>query len=650
MRSFAEYKEPKVKVNLFIRVVFCAALCLQAIPAICQSASPTLLKIDVQPGPSFTIEAGKQENFSASGDYSDGKNRPFQTSDGIVWSSQNPSVLSIDPKTGEAAGVSAGTVWVQAADPSSGIGTRVWVTVKAPSQTLQGFYVSPSPVTVSSGGSVTLKVAGLYTSGNATMEGSLPTGAKVTWEAPTGDNAQYFSLDPQTGTLTGLKAGSGVFQVKVEGLPAAIPDTQTVTVIVNVAAERATAPDFDGMLSAGESSLSVIANAGDSIEIYEFPSSYSKAAGSQCSSQDLNVGTAVTLVLSTTPGSGGASTTTTGKVMTLPASGSGPFPITLSQPLTPGQELCFADRAASGTSYSILRVVNDPNDFGRVRTWLMTGVQVTNQLATNANNSSTAGFYLEFGLLASYYRPENRHPGLETIARFELSPIPVAAPATQPAPASAPTTTQNLNLLSSQDSVRVVTGNAAPIQVVHWGSEHNVLAMGPLVKGGFGTLLNPSLNNVNNNSSGTPGTSSPQFSSAYTFWGVGGRFEWDRLPNSSDEAPQTLSSIDVIAGEFSNLPNYVCSEKSSNISGPGCGSSSYGPYDSRTVIPRVDIEAFAKIPNYPLIFGMNANLQQYKWFTSRRIDPLSKPGNDIRFIIGIQLPLSKLTSVLGVGQ
>jgi hypothetical protein len=641
-----------LKIRTLIHAFLLEGLFLTAVPALGQGASPTLLKIDIHPGPAFSMEAGKQQQFVAAGVYSDGKTKTFNESAAIVWATQSPQILSIDSATGEAAAVSAGTVWIQATDPSSNVSSRAWITVTEPSSTLQNFYVSPSPVTVAVGESVTLKVKGIFHSANATTEGNLPGTASVEWNPPSRTDADYFSLDQQTGTVTGLKVGSGVFTVQVAGLPKEVPETQIVT--VKVIAESARSLDFDGMLTAGEASVSVFANAGDSLEIYQFPDSYPLRDGDACSAQDLSHGTPLILVVPTSGGGGSASTTTTGDIVVLPASGQGPFPITLSQPLTPGHALCFVDRGGSGVSYSLLRDVNDPNDYGRVRSWLITGIQTSNQLASNTNNSSsTAGWFVEFGMASSYFEARDHHPGLETITRFRLSPIPVATTATSTTAGTTPTSSTTLtstNILSSQNSARVEAGVFMPIRVSSWSDKANAFVVGPMVKAGFGTLLNPSLNNASNSATtgGTSGISSPQFSSAYTFWAVGSKMAWNRYPNSRNEAPQTISAVDVVVGEFSNLPNFVCSQKFPNDSQGGCPDGE--TTGSRTVIPRVDVEAFAKLPRYPIIFGMEANMQQYKWFTSRRIDPLNKPGNDIRFLFAVDLPLGKLMSVLGVSQ
>jgi len=146
-------------------------------------------------------------------------------------------------------------------------------------------------------------------------------------------------------------------------------------------------------------------------------------------------------------------------------------------------------------------------------------VQATNQLS--ASGSSTAGQYLEAGFKSAYALPKKAVPGLSTNVDIRLSLIPVAAPSTTTTQGTTTTTTIpttttttttgtasiNINRLSSQQSVRLVASLFAPWKTTHWNNRSDFFTVAPLSRGGFGTLINPSV------SSGTSSSSTPLLAS-----------------------------------------------------------------------------------------------------------------------------------------
>ena len=92
----------------------------------------------------------------------------------------------------------------------------------------------------------------------------------------------------------------------------------------------------------------------------------------------------------------------------------------------------------------------------------------------------------------------------------------------------------------------------------------------------------------------------------------------------------------------------------SNLTGSACGLSTgpfaSKPFASRTLVPRLDIDGFIKLPNYPYVLGLDANLAQYSVFNRSDIDYLSKPGNDIRIYVGFKLDIGTIVSKLGLGS
>ncbi|MGA8940805.1 MAG: hypothetical protein WB439_16705 [Acidobacteriaceae bacterium] len=256
-------------------------------------------------------------------------------------------------------------------------------------------------------------------------------------------------------------------------------------------------------------------------------------------------------------------------------------------------------------------------------------------------------------------------PGLATNVDIRLSPIPVAATTTTTPVGTGTNTpaTVTPNVLSSQQAVRAVGSVYAPFKATSWNTHVDSFTIAPLARGGFGTLLNPSTANTStSSSSSTTNVSSTSYSSAYYFWSMGSRIAWDRYSASTDEAPQTITQFLITFGEFSELPSYVCKQTSSNPYAninetTSCNLGKYAPsptmnptnfyFPSKTLIPRFDIESFAKLPGYPFVIGVDANLQQYTLYHKSNLDILNKPGNDIRIFIGISIDPTTFFSKTG---
>jgi hypothetical protein len=436
-----------------------------------------------------------------------------------------------------------------------------------------------------------------------------------------------------------------------------------------------TVPQFISKLVAGNSSLTVQGTGGDSISIYQFDPGYNVLPNS-CEAADINKRTALLITTS-----GAAVTTSTA----FPLTSNQPTGISLSQPLVVGTTICLSETATGESpNWSVPLFVADSNDFGRFRTYFTFGIQASNQLSTDSSNSSTAGQYLEVGFNSAWIRAKDREdrqqavpalkgrgtPGLSTNIDIRLSPIPVAATATQttttPATGTA-TTTVTPNVLSSQQSARFVSSVYLPWKTTNWNNHTDFFTIGPLARGGFGTLLNPSGSSSSaGGASTTPATASTvtttSFSSAYYFLGFGSRLAWDRYSSNTDQAPQTIAQALITFGQYSNLPSYVCNPTTVNPYATtsvitSCNQGKYAPTPatnptnffiySRTVRPRIDIEGFIKLPGYPFVLGVDANLQQSAIFGRSNLDVLNKPGTEIRIFVGATLNLSTFFSKLG---
>jgi hypothetical protein len=424
----------------------------------------------------------------------------------------------------------------------------------------------------------------------------------------------------------------------------------------------------------GASSINVIASANTTVALYQLLPSDFPASGAAC---DPSKGTLLQIAVS------GAS-----PANSLSLSGAGPiYPISLVQPLVPGTGLCIAKISGAALTGSDFKIIKDDNDFGRVRTYLTVGVQISNQQpsavsgSSQSSTGSTAGEYVEAGFISSVLTAQDHRwrPGLQTALDVRMSPIPVSAPSatsatsTTSATASSGTTTttttttaptiSSLNLLTSQQSARVEGQIYFPIKLTGWQSRYNVFTIAPIAQAGFTTLLNPSATSTTAQGM----TATATFSPTYSNFGYGGRLAWDQYSTVTDEAPKMVTQLDVMLSKYSSLPSYLCTSNASktavsSLSGltPGtntaCGSgNTASPYNglvyiSRTLAYRLDITGVAKLPNYPFLVGINANLAQYTIGHNADIDYLNKPGNDIRVFIGLTIPFSSLGSLITTGS
>jgi hypothetical protein len=462
---------------------------------------------------------------------------------------------------------------------------------------------------------------------------------------------------------------------------AAPTPTWSAVATVGAAMATPTVPKLESKLVAGSSTVLVQGSSGDNVSVYQLDPGF--AVNQPCATVDPSRMTLMQIVVS------GSTTPTT---TAFPLTASSVTSLTLNQPLVGGTSICIAETENGyGTQWSGNSIaVTDPDDFGRFRTYFIFGIQASNQLSTGSSSSTTAGEYLEGGFNSAWLRardkwdehnlktpgvpstnpPHWQSPGISTNFDIRLSPIPVAATqtsSTSTVSTPTPTTSTIPNSLSSQQAVRFVGSFYFPWKLTSWNNHTDFFTIGPLVRGGFGTLINPT-----SSSSTTTGTTTStavvttQFSSAYDFDAFGARFAWDRYTPNTDEGPQTLTQFLITFGNYSNLPSYVCvpiSNASLYNSMPSvttaCNQGKYTPVTptnpatnlynySRSVIPRVDIEGFAKLPGYNFVLGLDANLQQYSVWSKSNLDYLNKPGNDIRIFVGISIDLSTLfTSKLG---
>ena len=156
----------------------------------------TLVSIAVAPvNPSITV--GNQQQFTATGTYSDGSHQDFTNS--ATWSSTNTSVATIT-STGLATGASAGSTTIQAASGSINGSTSLTVN---PGPTLVSIAVTPINPSIAAGAPQQFTATGTYSDGS---HQNLTNSA--TW---TSTNTSVATIS-NVGLATGVSPGSTTIQ------------------------------------------------------------------------------------------------------------------------------------------------------------------------------------------------------------------------------------------------------------------------------------------------------------------------------------------------------------------------------------------------------------------------------------------------------
>ncbi|HEY5176453.1 MAG TPA: Ig-like domain-containing protein [Terriglobales bacterium] len=160
------------------------------------TASLTLVSIAVAPvNPSIVV--GTQEQFTATGTYSDGSHQDLTNA--ATWTSTSPSAATIN-STGLATGVGVGTTTIRAALGSVNGSTTLTVT---PSPTLVSIAVTPTNPTIAAGTPQQFTATGTYSDGS---HQDLTNSA--TWSST---NPAVATIN-STGLATGVSAGSTTIQ------------------------------------------------------------------------------------------------------------------------------------------------------------------------------------------------------------------------------------------------------------------------------------------------------------------------------------------------------------------------------------------------------------------------------------------------------
>ena len=191
---------------------------------------PTLVSISVTPtNPSIT--AGGQQQFTATGNYSDGSHQNLTNS--ATWTSSATTVATIN-STGMATGVAAGTTTIQAASGTIAGSTTLTVT------TTGSFTISASPasLTVSQGNqgtsTITASVSGGFNSSIALSASGTPSGTTVSFSPSTisapGNGSSTMTI------IVGSGTAAGSYPITVTGNGGGVQQSTTVTLTVTAVA------------------------------------------------------------------------------------------------------------------------------------------------------------------------------------------------------------------------------------------------------------------------------------------------------------------------------------------------------------------------------------------------------------------------------
>jgi len=84
----------------------------------CGGSSDTIVSVQVSPPQAQGNAPNGAVNFTATGSFKNSQSRLLTSQDGLMWSSSNTAVATINPLTGQATCLSDGTVTITAAVPS----------------------------------------------------------------------------------------------------------------------------------------------------------------------------------------------------------------------------------------------------------------------------------------------------------------------------------------------------------------------------------------------------------------------------------------------------------------------------------------------------------------------------------------------------
>ena len=185
-------------------------------PTLTVIKSVTLQSIALSPA-NPSISQSQNQQFTATGTYSDGSSKNITTS--VTWSSSNTAVATVGPTPGQATGVTAGTSQITAA--LSGVVSPSATLTVTKSVSLQSISVSPSNPSINQAQTQQFTAKGTYSDGS-----SKDITTSATWSS---SNSSVSMVGASTGLATGVSAGTSQITATLSGIAS---PAQTLTVKV----------------------------------------------------------------------------------------------------------------------------------------------------------------------------------------------------------------------------------------------------------------------------------------------------------------------------------------------------------------------------------------------------------------------------------
>jgi hypothetical protein len=345
------------------------------------------------------------------------------------------------------------------------------------------------------------------------------------------------------------------------------------------------------------------------------------------------------------------------------------FSATFAAPLQADQQLNIygISKGVKSDSPKQIEVAPLELDWGRVRAYFTAGVLLSNTTKFNATNANA---FLGLNLDKGWLRPVRNLNGDSSWrerfrfhtyfdARLTAIPTPATGTSSPSSPQSASPTSStsptnpspNASLLNNSQAASLQVGGYFPIVLANWIFKERPYSVyvAPLVKTGFYTVTNVGSDAYQTSIS--TGRNNDRF---FTFEAYGVRLGQYREYSAADgrfaseRAPEQLSFIDLTVGRWGNLEaiapysfitlpsgDVSCSGPAASVAAANC-LGRYRPW-------RYGFEGMLKVPNTPIILGLNANIN-----LERLKNPnFQMPPDDLRFLLGVRFDAGKLTSVLG---
>jgi hypothetical protein len=207
---------------------------------------------------------------------------------------------------------------------------------------------------------------------------------------------------------------------------------------------------------------------------------------------------------------------------------------------------------------------------------------------------------------------------------------------------------KNIDSFVTSQKAGVLQGGAyMPILLTTWRSHqtHNALSLGPIAKIGFETPVD----SLDASGVVQPGGRR----SFYTFFAYGARLGTHRISASKSLAPELLSYFDIVFGRFSSMdsdpllnnPRFAGNNRFLPWQFADTFSDGRGQYLRYARPWRIGIEGTLKIPGYPFVVGVSANVHQnFGIGNSNTLGGTER--DDLRFFLGTRFDFGSLAQKL----